>query len=123
MGVERTHYIMLGVKFPFNIIDHDNLLDDGYYEKYEVYEDNGYEEEITEHCGLTMVSDGMNGEYIFIGKVIQKKLDHEGFKPTDCLQFSQNEMKLLEHLIKSKFEEEAKDMDIKVSVWVFTHWH
>jgi hypothetical protein len=32
-------------------------------------------------------------------------------------------MKLLEHLIKSKFEEELKDIDIKVSVWAFTHWH
>ena len=123
MGVEKTHYIMMGVKLPFNITDRDNLLDDGDYEKYEKYEDNGYEEKITEHCGLTMVSDGMNGKYVFIGKVVKKGLDYDGFEPTDCLQFSQDEMELLGHLIKSKFEEELKDIDIKVSVWVFTHWH
>ena len=123
MGVERTHYIMLAAKFPFDIIDPDHLMDDGNFEKYEVYEDDGYQEEVTEHHGLTMVSDGMNGKYIFIGKVIEKGLDHKGIEITDCLSFTMDEKSLLTHLIRSEFKDIIKEEDVHVTVWAFTHYH
>ena len=122
MGTVRTHYVMLGAKLPFDIIDREED-----YEKFDAYEDNGYRPEIKEHNGLTMVTDGMNGEYVFIGKVLKKALDHEGLEVTDCLAFSQREMNVLENLIRSEFweefGEEFKDRDIGLSVWAFTHWH
>jgi len=107
MGVNRTDYVMLAVKLPFEAI-----------EDTDCYEDDGYSDKITSHNGLTVVSDGMNGNYLFIGRIIRKAIKGYGLDITDCSASTFLEMELLKILIKSEF-----NIDAPVRVWAFTHWH
>ena len=109
MGTTQTHYVMFAVRLPF---PKDDAL-------YEPYEDNGYSRIITIHNGLTIVSDGMNSGYMFIGKVLSKGLDYEGLEITDCSPCSDEERKRVVSIIKDKFNIENPE----VRVWAFTHFH
>jgi len=113
MGVQRTHYVMLAAKLPFDTFDFDKD-----YKKYHQYEDNGYEFKVTEHNGLTIISDGMNGEYVFIGKVIKKVLEYDALVPTNCSVFSPEERYIIADSIKIEF-----GIEVVVDVWAFTHCH
>lgn len=71
MGVRRTDYVVLGSKFDykeFKRLINGDLDGDGIEE----YEDNPYSEKIGGKKGITFISDGMNGEYVVIGKVLIK---------------------------------------------------
>lgn len=110
MGVRQTHYVMLAIKAPMRREDD--------YEKWEPFEDNGYVEKITEHEGLTAVSDGMNGNYSMIGIVLAKGLEHEGIDMTECASPDPR--------ISARIERDAKRLlGVKgcVAVYAFTHFH
>jgi len=114
MGTTRTDYVMLAVKLPFDAIDPElDIL----YE----YNDNGYEQKVTKHNGLTSVSDGMNGEYIFIGRVIAKVIESsgEGLPIVDCLDYSPEEAEQIRYRMKDLFGIDAPP----ASVYAFSHWH
>jgi len=118
MGTDRTDYVMLAVKFPYETV----AYDEDKYDKYlDLYEDNGYRSEIKEHDGLTMVSDGMSGEYAFVGKVLAKAVEEEGegLPITDC-SIVKNSIEMQEK-ISNIFGVDKAHIDIKI--WVFTHWH
>lgn len=110
MGTTRTDYVMLAAKLPFNIIP---------FEKLEPYEDNGYNSEITVHNSITSVSDGMGGEYIFLGRVMEKAIEPDGLAITNCRDYTNAEINHIRALIKNLFG--LNNVDI--SVWAFTHWH
>lgn len=119
MGVRRTDYIMLGVKLPYSFIPKDS--DGDTPEEFRLYEDSVYGDDIKSHNGLTMVSDGMGGRYVFIGKVLQRADEEhcESFEPTNCTQccspeeFLKVETALLQHF----------KLDIQANIWVFSHHH
>ena len=109
MGVDRTDYVMLAAKLSCDNISFDDV---------DEYDDSGYSHDITIHNGLTVVYDGMNSDYVFIGRVMEKAIDGEGLDITDCSCATQIEIELLRALIKSEF-----NIDAPVRVWAFTHWH
>ncbi len=113
MGVDRINYVMLAVRLLFDEVSSD---EEKYNEYLDTYEDEGYSSEITKHNGLTMVSDGMNGEYAFIGEVITKTMDFEGLSITDC-SVKEKDIERIKFLIMDQFEIPSPD----VKVWAFTH--
>jgi hypothetical protein len=74
MSVQLNTYVMYGVLLPFRreLSDEQNDLLEG-------YTDSAFTPDFNPKDGLTALDDGMNGEYLAIGKVIAKTDDHEGF--------------------------------------------
>ncbi len=114
MGVERTHYVIVGVRFKYDDVaerpDFEELQDE--------MEDNGYKVEITEKNGLTMVSDGMNGEYVVIGRVLAKAIDSDGldFTICECCEASRQDIM---HAVHSRLS----PLTGCVQIYAFTHYH
>ena len=75
MSVNCNTYLMIGVKLPYD----DKWKGEDNYEKFEDYHDSS-SGGIHHHNGLCMLSDGMSGEYVIIGKVLQKSGSHGGFR-------------------------------------------
>lgn len=106
MGIARTDYVMLAARLEYGTLDYDVIED---------YMDNTYSNEVTIHKGLTVISDGMNGEYLFIGKVLAKSVD-DGIPPMCPTPEGSGE-------IRKKIKDQFGIVYASVSVWVFTHWH
>lgn len=120
---ERTHYIGYGISLSQQQVNDFFKQDSDIVEKiYDDYDDNPYKEEVTKtKNGLTIVVDGMNGKYIFFGKIIQKALDHDGL---DFTVFEEIDEKDKEEIVKEAskiFDFIVTKSDVKNIV--FTHWH
>lgn len=116
MGTEATHYVMAAIKLedPHVVWDNEELR-----AKMDPHEDNGYRDEVTEIDGITVVSDGMNGQYIMIGQVLAKGVaEHgDGLDLTEC-ECKPSQRRKLAKLIQEKF-----GITGDVKVWAFTHYH
>lgn len=110
MSVRRNDYVVVGVKLPWSD-DVYGLLENDHY-------DNGYKPEITEHNGLTMIADGMDGKYIIVGKVLAKSMDYDGLPMTECRATD-----IMRCKVKTAVRETLNIDDPEVRVWAFTHWH
>lgn len=131
MGVATTHYIMFGVAIrdKAEVKQFFQSTEDK-YAFLDQYDDNGYQEEITPTAsGLHIISDGMNGEYVVVGKIIQKGLDGLDFTqiPLMATMATQQE-------ISAKYELflKLRELDEQLGTGfarkdiqhiVFTHWH
>lgn len=74
MSVQCNTYVMIGVTFPYETFkDKDEALE----LRLEPYQDSAFKG-LHNHCGLCVLKDGMNGEFVAIGKVIAKSANHEG---------------------------------------------
>lgn len=69
MSTQINTYAMVGAILPY---------DGELYDKLEPYMDDAFEG-VQHHDGLCVLYDGMNGEYIAVGKVVAKSANHEGF--------------------------------------------
>ncbi len=113
MSVSRTDYVMLGIKYnnseqfwksvkQHDFMDKDEFFDDCYDDRFE---------------GITIVEDGMNGEYVVVGKVLAQGEDGEGIQMTPCLKMRSDEYVLQKALDK------AFGISGNIQIWAFTHWH
>ncbi len=120
MGVERCDYVMIAAKFNFDEFEQAIASNSDITDK---YDDNSYESDITACNGLTMVRDGMNGEYVFFGEVIAKNIEcSDGFDPINVDEFIKEEDRV-ERWIKDEMKTLGIKLPFKVSVYIFTHWH
>lgn len=112
MSVQINQYLMFGVKLPFEKSEFS-------YEKYEPYLDSPFEG-IRHHNGLCVVDDGMNGKYMFIGRVLAKSLDGNHIEgPFDCTtELSITNKDMLSALIRTQFGIEKPE----IKLWFFTHY-
>ncbi|MFX0133803.1 MAG: hypothetical protein ACFFDN_09170 [Candidatus Hodarchaeota archaeon] len=112
MSTHFNQYIIAGIKLPYP----DN---DDFYEKYESFEDNGYKTTIK--TGLTMLFDGMCGNYVIIGKVLKKSEIDMPFDE-DIIEIPQITPSVKKHIIT----EINKHFDIEykpIKIYIVTHWH
>jgi hypothetical protein len=110
MGVQRTDYIMVGVKLSYT---------EEWADKVEDYTNYSRNSERIKTSGLTAVTDGMNGEYIFIGKVLHTDSIDNGFPVFDCSEIRTKDIKETQKKIFKYFNME----NAPVKLYVFTHWH
>ena len=75
MGVDRTDYALVGVRFNYDEFVEKNGGDDA-YEKFDSIHDNGYREKFSKD--IACIWDGMNGEYIFFGIILAKAVEKNG---------------------------------------------
>ena len=118
MSIQRNRYIIIGCKY--NYKEFNEKYND--YEKYvSPYLDSSFDEKIIEHNGLSMIYDGMNGEYVYIGKIIKKTGEHEiieYFCFEDCGIWEEDK-ELMISIIKSEF---SKLPDKPIETYLVSHF-
>jgi hypothetical protein len=115
-----THYVMIGIKVPFPK-DYDTL-----YDLFEPYQDNSNRDEITVHNGLTVVVDGMCGDYMVIGQVLAKGREEDGLPMTRCCATVRHVADIRAAILREfpKYHYLfAPGKASPVVGWAFTHWH
>ena len=109
MSVQANTYAMIGAILPYR-----NDL----YDSLEPYMDSAFKG-IHHHEGLCVLYDGMNGEYIAVGRVIAKSGNHEGFvAPVRFPDLEEFEAFEIESGIRALFPDEA----VHVEPFVLTHY-
>lgn len=115
MSVQSNTYLMVGVKLDFDAFTAEQR------DKIEPYEDSAFGG-IHHHNGLCAIVDGMNGDYIFIGRVLAKSDDQNGnYGFNQALDTAGLAMPVMDEVI------EALDIWFGIQVcdletWVFTHY-
>ena len=69
MSVKQTLYILYGAVLPY---PKDARDDDDYYDKIEDYRDSYYDKGIGNKNGVTIILDGMGGDFCAIGHIVNK---------------------------------------------------
>ena len=131
MGTELMNYAILGVKLPYPEMADDN---EDAQEKCEEYFDSAYNTDIEGKNGINVIFDGMNGQYVFAGQILEKWNESSGgLEPTDferVYDFYSLRESIAAALdlafgpngsisVLSKKEITVDD----ISLWVFSHWH
>lgn len=111
MSVQVNTYIAFGAMMPFSTLNEDE------YDTYEPYMDSAFKG-IHHHNGLCVIRDGMNGEYVFIGRVLAKSRVHEHFDQAMTPEVTPTEMELIGNLIASQFDIAKPE----VKLWIFSHY-
>jgi hypothetical protein len=119
MSTVATHYVILGIKVPFSdVIDPKT---DDMKDELRQYQDDPYQEEITAVDGLTLVSDGMSGEYAVFGKVLAKGSEFDGI---DMTEITVDEVQAITYGIDLPRILGTKNWDgNRAKIFAFTHWH
>lgn len=134
MGTSMMNYVLLGIKLPYpNSNFNEELYEDGdeVFEACENYMDNPYESRISSKDGISVIFDGMNGQYVFAGRIFEKGNESTGgIEPTIC-DADYDYKEIVAGALNLMFGPEGSvarltDKDITVDdihVWVFSHWH
>ncbi len=122
MSVQENQYIIIGCEYSYKEFKEIYSTDDyNNYEKYvELYCDNGYKAEIVPYKGLSMIYDGMCGKYVFIGKILEKRMSYEYIDHYCFKKIDKKEKKLIKSLIRKYFK---KLPNKSVETYLVTHYH
>lgn len=119
MGVNRHDYVIVGYKLPYDVSFKESETELNKL----LYEEERYLPLIEGHKDekFSIVMDGMGGNYIAFGKLIQSADEYEGF---DFLEISVNDIDFQETITKAK--ELFKDLDFDFSnpkLLVFSNYY
>ena len=117
MSVYQTHYAVLGMKFSIKKLQKELECEDIYQSLFKSYEDDGHTEKVHSKNGLTSIFDGMNGDYVIIGKVLAKGTWETGL-PMTKISYSEDKKAVIAKAITRNF-----NLTGKVELYVFTHFH
>lgn len=104
MGVNITHYVVFGIR-----VDFDDVKDREDLEKYY----DGFD-------GITLIADGMNGEYAVLGRIVASGVEEDGGIPFTKCHLAEDEKlevsgKVCSLLMLKKFE--------MGDFYAFSHYH
>lgn len=120
MGVQCCHYVMVAAKFDYQTFKEAVFTKNTEWDLTEKYEDNAYREDVGSYNDLTIIIDGMSGEYVFFGVVFAKGLD--GLDVIDCDEAAGYKKEVWKKIYR-EFRQLKIDLPIDVRVYAFTHWH
>lgn len=106
MGVSRCDYIIIGVRKDF---------DDVSVEDYADLDDNQYDNDFDPEK-IYMIADGMNGNYVLFGRILQKSPDGEGLELVRADDLDDDKVAVANQLKEMKISGE-------VGIWVVSHFH
>lgn len=127
MGVDATHYLVIGVidNNRKSVMDFFNEKSEAYRNIIDKYTDDNYEEKISKtKSGIHIIADGMDGEYIVVGQIIDKSIE-------DGLKITRIPLNVAGPAT-DKIMEKIKELDEKIgtsfgklemSAICFTHFH
>lgn len=122
MGTVVNQYLMFGIRLDYK--EANRLITqthgDAAEDIQDKYEDNGYKKEIIHFEGVTLISDGMDGEYAFFGIVRQKARLDGWINSVSIERAKAKDIRLVQEKAKALFGESF----ICTPGWhVVTHWH
>ena len=122
MGSTVNQYLMLGIRLGYD--EADQLMKAQHGEQasdvQEKYEDNGYEEGIGHFEGVSLIADGMNGEYMFFGIIKKKTRADDWLENVSIERPKPKDVRLVQEKAKALFGLDA----VASPGWhVITHWH
>jgi len=108
MSVQIVHYVIFGIKYKY--------IDDDIFEE---YEDSAFKSKIGNKDGITAIVDGMDGKYVFIGKILAKASAErcDGFDITE-ISYTEDTV----NLVISKCTELIGHIPNAPKLYVFTHY-
>lgn len=112
MSVQTNTYAIIGAMIPYKAAGGDN------YERLEPYFDSAFDG-IHHHDGLCVISDGMNGDYAVVGKVLAKS-DEFGHLPKPVVFEPITNPEMVE--LKGKIEALFPDQPIEIRAITLTHY-
>ena len=121
MGVQLNHYVILGHKFEFDEF-YDTLAElhgidqDDVFEQFEDKCHDSAFKGIHMHNDLCIISDGMNGNYVYVGYVLQKSDNYGSLN--DYVTTKKRSGKYVSNKIKEYLGLE----NIKCSWMAFSHY-
>lgn len=114
MGTSVTHYVLLGAKFNYKEIKNNPNFDN--WCEADDLDDNPYQNTFKD--GIVIIVDGMNGEYVFIGKVLAKATERGGGLPITKCDISDVDKQDVQDYIRGRC-----GLTVRAELWVFSHWH
>ncbi len=141
MSTAINQYIFYGLNLPYGILKkafiklYGESGEDMYEKLRDQHSDNGYKKEVCEHMGLTIISDGMNGKYEFLGKVYEKETDghYISFFSMRMNNEKLNEMtidvlvglwgEILQEVLQVDKDNLKKELEKKCELCLLTHYH
>lgn len=122
MSVQMNQYLAFGYYLDYE--ESDKVLCEKYSEDerdeiFDKYHDSAFKTEITEINGCSLISDGMNGEYNFFGKIFDKSTVDE---PLDTQFMPKVTKKIKENLKKELIGIFGTDFNIVPEVIILTHY-
>lgn len=77
MSVQTNQYLGYGFMLPYSVLDvlQDKMSESELDELLDSFHDSAFNEKIVEIDGVSMLVDGMNGDFVFFGKVYAKSSD------------------------------------------------
>ena len=116
MSVQENDYIGIGVLTPYPKYDNDEEREKA-SDRDDLYSDSAFNG-ITHYKGLCVISDGMNGEFWFVGRILAKSKVYERlYGPIDFNALSSSvDIEMLAALITNQFGIEKPD----IKIWFFT---
>ncbi len=124
MSVQINQYYGYGYYLPFKEA-REHLTQKYGEEKYEEisdeYHDSAFKSDIKEVNGCSMIEDGMNGKYIFFGKLFEKAANGE-YLETILIKKTKKHVKLLvDYEFKKLFGEDSFN-DYEPTTILLTHY-
>lgn len=93
--------------------------EDGAEEIFDKYYDSAYDKKIIEIEGFSIIQDGMNGEYIFFGKIYKKSRVHEPLSTTTMPKVT---AKVKKQLVEQCIKLFGDTFEVKSETILLTHY-
>lgn len=120
MSVQVNTYVGVGVLLDYCTYMKNSEDEDAYYEKLEPYMDSAFEG-IKSKDGLSVLFDGMNGKYIFVGHLFAKTDNYEHFEePIKIKELTDLEKDLLASNISKLLDQKIDSVSLKP--YVISHY-
>jgi hypothetical protein len=123
MSTQINQYVIYGINLPYQFhkdwekLNPDKGDWDDNFDKFE--NDSAFTDKINHHDGIFCLFDGCNGNYIIIGRVLEKTDDHGYIQGPTCFQEpTEMEKEFIGNSITRNFGIDKPDMKI----WFVTHY-
>jgi hypothetical protein len=122
MSVQVNQYLCYGYLLAYK--ESEKALEEKYSgdeieDIFDKYHDSAFSKEVKEIDGCSLISDGMNGEYNFFGKVFKKSDNYEHIQTTEMPKVTTKIKKNIDEQLIKVF---GTDFEAKPKVILLTHY-
>lgn len=120
MSVQVNTYVIIGYKFEYSEFNERYKGDPG-YDLISNIEDTAFEG-INNKNGLTVLFDGMNGEYVIVGHVLEKTREDQHFNKVIEIDSSSKMSEMVTGLLNLYFKEDDYFLQEEIKTYVVSHY-
>jgi hypothetical protein len=118
MSTQINQYLIYGVKLDYNE-ESEKHDEDALFEHFERFTDNSFTDEMNPN-GLHCLFDGMNGDYILVGRCLKKSANHEMIEGFTIAPIEPAMTDMLRSRLKTELGLDVKETDL--ALHFITHY-